>query len=130
MLPSVQEGCTSLKEKHKGRTIIAACDVGHRLQGVALKFLAYERLLKDYPVWQKKIVMVQRVLLPGSRKEDEAQTIREVRFLVKRIRDTFGDAVIDYQEIQGTSLPMDQRFALFKSSDVLMNMPIREGLNH
>ena len=130
LLPTVEEGCKALKEKYKGRTIIAGCDIGQRLQGIALKLLAYERLLKDYPVWQRRVVMVQRVLLSGSRKEDEIQMARELRFLVKRITETFGDAVIDYQEIQGSSLPMDQRLALFKASDVLMNTPIREGLNH
>jgi trehalose 6-phosphate synthase/phosphatase len=74
--------------------------------------------------------MVQRVLVPGSRKDDESQTIAELRFLTKRIRDTFGEEVVDYEEISGSSLPMDQRLALWKASDVLMATPIREGLNH
>lgn len=130
MLPSVEIGRQALKDKHNGRFIIGGCDIGQRLQGVSLKFLAFERLLKDYPVWQNRVVMVQRVLLPESRKDDEVQTSRELKFLVKRIKDTFGDAVMDYQEIAGSSLPMDQRLALWKASDVLMVTPIREGLNH
>jgi trehalose 6-phosphate synthase/phosphatase len=129
-LPSVEQTRRQLNEKHAGRIIIAGCDIGQRLQGVALKLLAFERLLKGYPPWQSKVVMVQRLLLPGSRKDDEAQTVRELRFLVKRIKHTFGDAVIDYQELQGSSLPMDQRLALWKAADVMMVTPIREGLNH
>ena len=74
--------------------------------------------------------MVQRVLIPGSRKADETLTTRETRVLVKRIQNKFGPAVIDYQEFLGSSLPMDQRLALWKASDVLMCTPIREGLNH
>jgi trehalose 6-phosphate synthase/phosphatase len=74
--------------------------------------------------------MVQRVLLPSSRQSDEATTVRELRFIVKRIQDTFGPQVIDYQELAGTSMPMDQRLALWNASDVLMLTPIREGLNH
>jgi len=130
LLPSVEQTKRALKEKHKFRLIIAGCDIGQRLQGVALKLLAFERLLKDYPAWQSRVVMVQRVLLPGSRKDDEIQTVRELRYLVKRIQETFGQAVVDYQEIQGSSLPMDQRLALWKAADVLMVTPIREGLNH
>lgn len=130
LLPSVEAGRKALRDKHKGRFTIGGCDIAQRLQGVSLKLLAFERLLKGYPAWQSKVVMVQRVLLPGSRKDDEAQTSRELRFLVKRIKDTFGDAVMDYEEIPGSSLPMDQRLALWKASDVLMVTPIREGLNH
>ena len=130
LLPSVEQTKRELQERHQGRIIIAGCDIGQRLQGVALKFLAFERLLHGYPAWKSRVVMVQRLLLPGSRKEDENQTVRELRFLVKRIQETFGAAVMDYQEVQGSSLPMDQRLSLWKVADVLMVTPIREGLNH
>lgn len=130
MLPSVQTGRDELKRKHTGRTIIGGVDIGQRLSGASLKLLAYERLLQDYPSWQSNVVMVQRILLPGSRKADEELTTRELRALVKRIQDKFGTAVIDYQEVAGGSLPMDQRLALWKASDILMSTPIREGLNH
>jgi trehalose 6-phosphate synthase/phosphatase len=130
MLPSVQAGMEELKKKHEGRTIIGAVDIGQRLSGTSLKLLAYERLLQDYPLWQSRAVMVERLLLPGSRQKDEEVTTREVRFLVKRIQDKFGPHVIDYQEVTATSLPMDQRLALWKASAILMSTPIREGLNH
>ena len=130
MLPSVQTGRHELKKKHAGRRIIGGVDIGQRLSGTTLKLLAYERLLKDYPHWQNKVVLVQRLLLPGSRKNDEEVTVREVRALVKRIQDKFGPAVIDYQEVAGASLPMDQRLALWKASEIYMCTPIREGLNH
>jgi trehalose 6-phosphate synthase/phosphatase len=130
LLPSVQAGREELKRKHFGRSIIGGVDIGQRLSGASLKLLAYERLLQDYPNWQPHVVMVQRLLLPRSRKADEELTTREVRALVKRIQDKFGTAVIDYQEVAGDSLPMDQRLALWRASDILMSTPIREGLNH
>ena len=129
-LPSVHAGLTELKQKHNGRMIICGVDIGQQLSGIALKLLAFERLLQDYPNWQSRVVMVQRVLLPGSRKADEAFTVRELHAVVKRIQDKFGNAVIDYQELSGSSYPMDQRLALWRASDVFINTPIREGLNH
>lgn len=129
-LPSVTQGAQELKKKHGDRQIICGVDIGQRLSGTSLKLLAYERLLSDYPVWQQKVVMVQRVLVPGSRKTDEQLTLRELRALVQRIQEKFGPDVIDYQEVAGSNLPMDQRLALWKASDVLMLTPIREGLNH
>jgi trehalose 6-phosphate synthase/phosphatase len=129
-LPSVETGRQALRNQHGNRIIIAGVDIGQRLSGISLKLLAYERLLQDYPSWQNKVVMVQRVLLPGSRKADEELTTRETQCLVKRIQDKFGPAVIDYKEMTCSSLPMDQRLALWKASDVYMCTPIREGLNH
>jgi trehalose 6-phosphate synthase/phosphatase len=130
MLPSVQMGRDEIKRKHTGRTIISGVDIGQRLSGASLKLLAYERLLQDYPSWQPHVVMVQRILIPGTRRADEELTTLELRALVKRIQDKFGTAVIDYQEVIGSSLPMDQRLALWRASDILMSTAIREGLNH
>ena len=129
-LPGVQQGCQNLRAKHGDRKIICGAEVGQRLSGISLKLLAYERLLQDYPTWQNKVVMVQRVLVPGSRKIDEEVTLKELRFLVQRIQDRFGAEVMDYQELKGSSFPMDQRLALWKAGDVLMLAPIREGLNY
>ena len=130
MLPSVQAGKDELRRKHHGRTIIGGLDIGQRLSGISLKLLAFERLLQDYPLWQSRVVMILRLLLPGSRLKDEEVTTQEVRVLVKRIQDKFGPEVIDYQEVNGTSLPLDQRLAFWKASNILMVTPIREGLNH
>lgn len=129
-LPSVGQGAESLRAKHGDRQIICGVDIGQRLSGTSLKLLAFERLLRDYPVWKEKVVMVQRILVPGSRRTDEQLTLRELRALVQRIQDKFGPHVIDYQEVPGSNLPMDQRLAIWKASDVLMLTPIREGLNH
>ena len=129
-LPVVGTECQVLRQTHGDRNIICGVEIGQRLSGSSLKLLAYERLLQDYPSWQSKVVMVLRILLPGSRKRDEQITVRELRQIVQRIQDKFGTAVIDYKEITGSTLPLDQRLALWKASDVLMLTPIREGLNH
>ncbi|KAL7488757.1 hypothetical protein ACHAW6_014361 [Cyclotella cf. meneghiniana] len=127
--PSVKEDAAALQQKHAGRTIIAGIDVAQRLSGISLKLQAFERLLTDYPVWQSKVVLLQRCLIPGNRRVDEADTLREVRALVLRIKTKFGKNVIDYEEQVGSVLPIDQRLAIWTSSQVLMHMPIREGLN-
>jgi len=128
-MPSVAAGATVLRHNHTSRHIIAGIDIAQKLSGISLKLLAFERLLTDYPIWQEKIVMIQKCLIPGSRHEDEAGTMQEVRYLVKRIKQKFGPHVIDCEEIVGSSLPIDQRLSLWKVADVLMVTPIREGLN-
>ena len=127
--PSVKEQAEALQRKHSGRSIISGIDVAQRLSGVSYKLLAFERLLTDYPVWQSKVVLLQRCLIPGARRIDEADTINEVRLLVQRIRKSFGPEVIDYEEQVGSVYPIDQRLAIWISSHVMMHTPLREGLN-
>ena len=129
VFPSVEEESAFLKKKHEGRSILASIDVAQRLSGVSLKLLAFERLLTDYPVWQSQIVLLQRCLIPATRRVDEADTLREVRSLVQRIQARFGHNVIDYEEQVGSVLPIDQRLAIWTTSHVVIHTPIREGLN-
>jgi len=119
----------SLKAKYGDCKIIAGIDIAQGLSGVSLKLLAYERLLTDYPNWVGKVVLVQKNLVPSSRKTDENDTLNHVRYLVQRLKSSFGRDVIDYEEIEGSCLPMKHRLALWLSSDVFMSTPIREGLN-
>eukprot|EP00581_Thalassiosira_minuscula_P011072 CAMPEP_0183718280 /NCGR_PEP_ID=MMETSP0737-20130205/11582_1 /TAXON_ID=385413 /ORGANISM="Thalassiosira miniscula, Strain CCMP1093" /LENGTH=1219 /DNA_ID=CAMNT_0025947815 /DNA_START=1 /DNA_END=3660 /DNA_ORIENTATION=- len=128
-LPSTIDGEAALRSKHAGRMIIAGLDVAQYLSGVGLKLSAYEKFLEDNSSWRDSLVLVQRCLIPGARQLDEARTIREIRMLVKRITSKYGDAVIDYEEIYGSTLPIDQRLALWKASDCLLNTEVRCGLN-
>ena len=124
----VQDEAERLKLTHRGRSIIAGVDIAQGLSGVSLKLLAFEKLLADYPNWREKIVMVQCCLIPSSRKSDERDTLRHIRYVVKRIQKSFGGKVIDYEEVLGSSLPKNRRLAIWLASDVFMSTPIREGL--
>jgi len=128
-LPSVINKAATIRDQYPSRIVIVGVDIAQRLSGISLKLLAFERFLADYPIWQEKVVMVQKCLLPCSRREDEKRSIREVRYLVNRIKEKFGPSVIDCEEIAGSSLPIVERLALWKTADVLMVTPIREGLN-
>lgn len=128
-LPSAIAGEAELRSKHAGRMIIAGLDSAQYLSGVGLKLSAYEMLLRDSPTWRSKLVLVQRCLIPGARQLDEASTVREIRMLVNQIKSKYGDAVIDYEEVFGSTLPIDQRLALWRASDCLLNTEVRCGLN-
>lgn len=86
----VKEETARLKAKHQGKILIAGLDPCQRLSGIALKLLAFERLLTEYECYRDTVVMVQRSLLSGSRHEDEEATGAEVRELVARVNSKFG----------------------------------------
>ncbi|RYG50448.1 hypothetical protein EON66_11840, partial [archaeon] len=83
-------------ERYKGKIIIAGIDTCQRLSGVALKLLAFERLLEENPVYRHKVVLVQRCEMRQTLCADMKRTSAELRERVARIRNTYGD-VIDYE---------------------------------
>jgi trehalose 6-phosphate synthase/phosphatase len=125
--PGVHETTSKILKKHDGKMIIGGIDLAQRLSGVILKFLAYENLLDDYPVYQKKVVLLQRCFTSNTRAGDEDSTLKSIRKIVARIKRKFGDDCIDYEE--APSFPMDARVAIWQSSDVYLGSAIREGLN-
>jgi trehalose-6-phosphate synthase len=122
--PKTQEALSKLQAKHEGKVLVAGLDPCQRLSGIALKLLAFERLLTEYECYRDRVVMVQRSLLSGSRAEDEEATSGEVRELVARVNSKFGP-VIDYEELRAPQLPIHDRLALWLASDVLVISAIR-----
>ena len=113
--------------------MLGGCEMLSRLHGTALKLLAYELLLRNYPTWRKRLTLVQ-VCFPYNHSPDESsEESREIREVVARIKAEFGDAAVHYWEV-GAELAKGQwtvndRLALFSISDVLLNAAMRDGLN-
>jgi len=116
----------ALRTKYPNRVIIGGFDVCQRLSGIALKLLAYERLMEENPRYHDRVVLVQRCEMRDAPDQDTAKTSAEIKQLVARIRSRFG-AVIDYAE--AVAYPPTYRIGLFHCSDVLLHTPLREGLN-
>jgi len=108
------------------RLVLASVDACQRLSGVALKLLAYERFLTEYPRWRGRVALVQYCLLDKTRVADEERTSREVRDLVERVNDQHPGS-ISYVERPSGRLSMEERLALFQRADVLLGTAIREG---
>jgi trehalose-phosphatase len=113
-------------DRHPGKIIIAGIDSCQRLSGIALKLLAFERLLEENPVYRQQVVLVQRCELRYALSADAIHTSQELRSRVTLINSTYGP-VIDYEE--ALSYSPGYRVGLFHRADILLQTPIREGLN-
>eukprot|EP00968_Pinguiococcus_pyrenoidosus_P019693 scaffold2171_cov253-Pinguiococcus_pyrenoidosus.AAC.7 len=116
-----------LLRAHPDRILISGYDPCERLQGVALKLLAFEKLMDDYPIWSDKVVLVQRCIRNGSRPGDEEHTSHEIRELVDRINGKHRD-VVDYAEVT-TKMFVAERMGMYQASDIFLALAVREGLN-
>ncbi|KAI9998641.1 hypothetical protein PInf_003223 [Phytophthora infestans] len=126
--PKVQEAARQLREKHKGKVLIAGADVCQRLSGIPLKMLAFEQFFGNCPSWKDKLVFVERATLTQTRLGDQNYSSNEIRKLVERITKAHGPECIDYEE-SSSPLTIEQRVTLWLASDILMVTSIREGLN-
>lgn len=113
-------------DRHPGKVVIAGIDSCQRLSGIALKLLAFERLLEENPVYRQQVVLVQRCELRYALSADALHTSQELRSRVALINATYGP-VIDYEE--ALSYSPGYRVGLFHRADILLQTPIREGLN-
>jgi trehalose 6-phosphate synthase/phosphatase len=91
--PETLRRVEELQQKYAGKKIILGIDVCQRLSGIALKMFAMEKLLSDYlannPGNNNGIVLIQRSIRQGSRKEDEETTANDIRKLVSHLNTKF-----------------------------------------
>ena len=151
-LPSeaVGERVAALRAQHGTHTVICSIDLLEGLKGVPLKLLAFEHLLHSQHTpspappssqsaspnvssssslrWErpKPLRLLLYGITPDARPEDHARVTADVRALVSRINSRFPGAV--HFECCA-AMPLYERLALLKVTDVLLVTSVREGLN-
>ena len=120
---SEQNGCSSSK------TIIAGVDYLDRFKGVALKLLAWEGLLQDYPKYRNGYVFVQIILSSRNQTKfvaDAADVGVGISAIVNRINGKY-PGVVHLEMKENFSLAA--RLLLWLKTNVYVNAAIREGVN-
>lgn len=134
-LPETAEHEGRLREQCKvgERIVVGGVEMLHPLQGAHIKLLAFQQLLENYPVWRKRLTLLQVCFPDKQRPEQSAQQSAENREVVRRIEEAFGPDTIRYFEV-GAELDAklwtkNTRLALFRAVDVLLNCAMKDGLN-
>eukprot|EP01038_Epipyxis_sp_PR26KG_P011996 gene11996-16059_t len=129
--PEMNRIAAELKEKYKNKKIIVGVDICQRLSGGALKLAAFDKLLSDYIGDKGSVILIQRNIRQGSRSEDEATTSNDMTSMAAVINAKYANhgIVVDYEEVNGNKLGINERLALWLIADVFLLTPIREGLN-
>jgi trehalose 6-phosphate synthase/phosphatase len=113
------------------RKVIGGLEMLNVLQGAHLKLLAYEELLRSYPMWRARLCLVQVCMPDPARPDDSSRLSEEMRATAKRIHDAYGHETLHYLEV-GTELKswgVNDRLALMRLTDVYLNCAMRDGLN-
>lgn len=121
----VLKAVDALREKHKGRTIVCTMDSLDMVKASMLKFEMWELLLKEYPEWKDKIVLVGSIS-PDSDPNNQAFVRETISKQIQRIKDKFGSEVIDVSE---GSVSLDEQIALYRASQIGLVTTFWDGLN-
>eukprot|EP00002_Diphylleia_rotans_P010845 TRINITY_DN2145_c0_g1_i3.p1 TRINITY_DN2145_c0_g1~~TRINITY_DN2145_c0_g1_i3.p1 ORF type:complete len:564 (+),score=125.06 TRINITY_DN2145_c0_g1_i3:85-1776(+) len=127
---NVIKSSQEMTDAHAGRLILSGVDTLERLKGIGHKFLAMEALLRDYPRYRGRLVLIQ-VCMPRSRSKESAPLGAELREIASRINAAYGNPAQGYQPIiyMEKYLSFDERVALYCVSDGVLVTSIRDGLN-
>ncbi len=119
----------ALKEAYAGKKIIIGVDRLDYTKGIPEKLLAFEDLLRRYPKWRDKCVLIQ-VAAPSRESVDEYQALkRRVDELVGRINGKYASP--DHTPIIYINQNVDRTrlVGMYQASDVALVTPIRDGMN-
>ena len=98
-------------------------------KGIPRRLLAFERLLLEHPEWQGHVRLVQ-VAVPSRGRVGAYKRFRsEVEALVGRINGEFATPAWTPIQYIYRSLPAHLLLALYRTADVMLVTPVRDGMN-
>ncbi|KAG1763711.1 glycosyltransferase family 20 protein [Suillus occidentalis] len=122
----IQPKLEALRALYADKKIIVGRDKLDVVKGVLQKLRAFEKLLHDYPEWQRKVVLIQ-VTSPAL--TDSPKLERQVSELVAHINGEYGS--LDFIPVHHyhQTLRKDEFYALLSAADLGVITPLRDGMN-
>ncbi|KIK42410.1 glycosyltransferase family 20 protein [Suillus luteus UH-Slu-Lm8-n1] len=122
----IQPKLEALRALYTDKKIIVGRDKLDVVKGVLQKLRAFEKLLHDYPEWQRKVVLIQ-VTSPAL--TDSPKLERQVSELVAHINGEYGS--LDFIPVHHyhQTLRKDEFYALLSAADLGVITPLRDGMN-
>ena len=118
-----------VKTALRGRDQIIGVDRLDYTKGIPQRFLAYERLLQDYPATRGQVEFLQVAPLSRETVPEYATLRSELEHLSARINGAFAD--VDWTPLRYINRTVSRRglAGLYRASKVGLVTPLRDGMN-
>ncbi|KAL7093185.1 hypothetical protein ACP275_11G027300 [Erythranthe tilingii] len=128
-LPDTIEKVRQLKNEYGGRIVLLGVDDLDMFKGIGLKFMAFDLLLAENPVYRGKVVLVQIINSPRSRGKDIQEVEDEINRVASETNRKYGDK--EYQPIVCVKGPISfqEKVAYYSISECAVVTPVRDGMN-
>ncbi len=108
------------------RILISCIDDSNRLQGAFFQLLAFEKFLTENPEYKNMVHFIQYTTLLPYTSSASQKVIDDCQLVANRINEKFPGTILF--ELKKQPIGIDERLALWTSSDILFRTPIREGV--
>jgi trehalose 6-phosphate synthase/phosphatase len=98
-------------------------------KGIPRRMLAFERLLTDHPEWRERVRLVQVAVPSRGNVSAYRRFRREVDALVGRINGQFATPTWVPVHYMYRGVPQTQLLSLYRTADVMLVTPMRDGMN-
>lgn len=127
--PEVQAEAATIQRSADGRKLILGIDRLDYTKGMPRRLLAMERFLEREPTWRGRIRYVQ-VAVPSREKIAAYEQLRQqVHDIVSRINGLYGTATDVPIHYLYRGFNERQVAAFYRSADVMLVNPLRDGMN-
>ncbi|UCE02986.1 MAG: trehalose-6-phosphate synthase [Candidatus Latescibacterota bacterium] len=130
MIPSENATVPEL-QRHKisGARVLLGIDRLDYIKGIPEKFRAYDRLLREHPEHQGRVVLVQLATPTRSRVPEYVKLAHEVEELAREINERHGDSTWKPIVLLQRLLDQEELAALYAQSDVCVVGSLQDGMN-
>jgi len=127
--PKVVGKIEEIRRPLQGCKIVLSIDRLDYTKGIVNRLRGYEAFLKRSPNWHGKVTLIA-VVVPSRTKAEHYQHIkRQIDELVGKINGEFGS--VNWTPILYIYryIPFEQLIALYRTSDIALVTPLRDGMN-
>eukprot|EP00475_Leptophrys_vorax_P019115 TRINITY_DN2611_c1_g1_i1.p1 TRINITY_DN2611_c1_g1~~TRINITY_DN2611_c1_g1_i1.p1 ORF type:complete len:551 (-),score=100.12 TRINITY_DN2611_c1_g1_i1:36-1688(-) len=127
--PEVQKRIAELRRKFKGYKVLIGVDRLDYIKGMPHRLAALETLLRKYPQWREKVVLVQIAVPSRTAVIQYKQLCSEVNEMVGRINGRYGNFNYSPVHYLFRSVCLEELCALYAVADVCIVSSVRDGMN-
>ncbi|MGH7980337.1 MAG: trehalose-6-phosphate synthase, partial [Limisphaerales bacterium] len=128
-LPETQNRLEELRRKCAGQKVIFSVDRLDYTKGLVNRLRGYDLFLKNNPQWHGKVVFIMSVA-PSRIGVESYQAMKlELEQTIGRITGAYGNVNWNPLIYQFRNISFEEIVALYRSCDVALVSPIRDGMN-
>jgi len=127
--PEVSGKIEEIRSTLRGRKIVLSVDRLDYTKGIVNRLRGYEAFLERSPGWHGKVTLIAVVVPSRVKMEHYQQMKRQIDELVGKINGKFGS--VDWTPILYSYryIPFEHLIALYRTSDIALVTPLRDGMN-
>ncbi|MBN1167093.1 MAG: bifunctional alpha,alpha-trehalose-phosphate synthase (UDP-forming)/trehalose-phosphatase [Methanospirillaceae archaeon] len=127
--PAVHDEIQQIRNDVHDRKIILSIDRLDYTKGVSLRLHAFEAFLTAHPELHEQVTFILVAVPSRIHIDHYAELKQEVDYLVGRINGIFGTLSWTPVRYMFTYLPFERLLAIYKTADIALITPVRDGMN-